>query len=515
MSKTKSVTKKGSEKPVDKSLSKVKDAGVTKAAQSPKAKSKQIAREVAAKEKSKRKKKEPTPSSSSESESEADSDSDSSSSSESEDEKPAKKDVKKASAKKEAESSSDSDSSDEEMKDASSSESESESEEEKKPAKSVKAEPKASKKAESSDSESSDSEESDSDNESSEEEKAPKSAASDSSDSDDSESGSDEEAPVKTKKADAKASKEESDSSDSSDSDSSDSESEESDESAKDSKKRKAEEEPVAVSKKSKTEDSAEGASANLFVGNLSWNVTEEWLQQEFESFGELSGVRIMTERDTGRSRGFGYVEFASAADAAKAFESMKDTEIDGRKINLDYATGRPANKDQGGFKERAQNRARSFGDQSSPESDTLFIGNLPFSATEDSVGEVFGSSGTVLGIRLPTHQESGQPKGFGYVQYSSVDEARQAFNDLQGAEIDGRPVRLDFSTPRANNGGDRGGRGGGRGGFGGRGGGRGGPRGGGGRGGRGGFGGRGGAGGPPNRARGGITEFKGTKVTF
>ncbi|KAH2301519.1 hypothetical protein KXV47_002169, partial [Aspergillus fumigatus] len=69
MSKTKSVTKKGADKPVDKALSKVKDAGVTKASQSPKAKSKQIAREVASKENSKRKKKEPTPSSSSESDS--------------------------------------------------------------------------------------------------------------------------------------------------------------------------------------------------------------------------------------------------------------------------------------------------------------------------------------------------------------------------------------------------------------------------------------------------------------
>ena len=113
------------------------------------------------------------------------------------------------------------------------------------------------------------------------------------------------------------------------------------------------------------------------------------------------------------------------------------------------------------------------------------------------------------MGIRLPTDPESGRPKGFGYVQFSSVEEARAAFNELNGAEIDGRPVRLDFSTPRANNGGGGGG-GRGRGGFGGRGGG--GPRGG-GRGGRGGFGGRGG--GPPNKARGGIPEYKGTKVTF
>ncbi|KAH3002989.1 hypothetical protein KXV73_001279, partial [Aspergillus fumigatus] len=157
---------------------------------------------------------------------------------------------------------------------------------------------------------------------------------------------------------------------------------------------------------------------------------------------------------------------------------------------------------------DRAQARARNFGDQTSPESDTLFVGNIPFSANEDSVSELFGQSGTIVGIRLPTDPESGRPKGFGYVQFSSVDEARQAFNDLNGAELNGRPVRLDFSTPRPSNGdAPRGGRGG----FGGRGG-RGGPRGG-GRGGRGGFGGRGG--GAPNKARGGIPEFKGTKVTF
>lgn len=204
----------------------------------------------------------------------------------------------------------------------------------------------------------------------------------------------------------------------------------------------------------------------------------------------------------------FGYVEYTNAVDAAKAFEAKRDTEIDGRKINLDYATGRPANREQGGFQDRAQARARSFGDQASPESDTLFVGNIPFSANEDSLHEVFGQKGSILGIRLPTDPESGRPKGFGYVQFSSVEEAREAFNELNGAEIDGRPVRLDFSTPRANNGGGGGG-GRGRGGFGG---GRGGPRGGGGRG-RGGFGGRGG--GPPNKARGGIPEYKGTKVTF
>lgn len=206
----------------------------------------------------------------------------------------------------------------------------------------------------------------------------------------------------------------------------------------------------------------------------------------------------------------FGYVEYTNAVDSAKAHAAKKDTELDGRKINLDYATGRPANKDQGNGRERTQDRARSFGDQTSPESETLFVGNLPFSANEDSVHELFGPCGNVMGIRLPTDPESGRPKGFGYVQFSSVDEARQAFTDLNGADLDGRPVRLDYSSPRPNNGG-----GGGGGARGGRGGGRGGPRGG-ARGGRGGprGGGRGGfdAG---SRNRGGITEFTGKKMTF
>jgi nucleolin len=46
-------------------------------------------------------------------------------------------------------------------------------------------------------------------------------------------------------------------------------------------------------------------ATGNLFVGNLSWNVDEEWLRSEFEEFGELSGVRIVTDRESGRSRGY------------------------------------------------------------------------------------------------------------------------------------------------------------------------------------------------------------------
>ncbi|KAJ5519991.1 hypothetical protein N7463_000444 [Penicillium fimorum] len=495
MSKT---STKGADKAVkaSKTLNKVKDAGVTKASQSPAAKSKAVASKVAAKEKAskKSKKKEPTPSSS-ESESESDEDmkdasSSSESESESEDEKPApKKAEKKVAAKAESSDSSDSDSS-------------SESEEEKPAPK--KAEKKVAAKAESSDSS-----DSDSSSESEDEKPAPKKAEK-KAESSDSDSDSSSESESEAKKAS-------SDSESGSDSDSSDSDSDS--EETPVSKKRKADEEPAAAAKKSKTDDLPEGAVANLFIGNLSWNVDEEWLQREFAEFGELNGVRIVTDRETGRSRGFGYVEYTNAADAVKAMDAKKGTDLDGRTINLDYAAPRQANPPA----DRSQDRARSYGDSTSPESDTLFVGNLPFSATEDALHEVFGAQGSVLGIRLPTEQETGRPKGFGYVQFSSIEEAKAAHAALNGHELEGRSIRLDFSTPRPA-GGDRGGFGGrgrgGGGGFGGRGGGgRGGGRGGfgdrGGRGGgRGGFGDRGGRGGL-NKGKGSIPEYKGTKVTF
>lgn len=202
----------------------------------------------------------------------------------------------------------------------------------------------------------------------------------------------------------------------------------------------------------------------------------------------------------------FGYVEYVKAADAAKALAAKNNAEIDGRKIRLDFSEPR---RQSGNFQDRAHARAKSFGDQTSPVSDTLFVGNIAFNATQDAITEAFDEYGSITGVRLPTDRETGAPKGFGYVSFSTVEEATAALKGAQGLDVAGRPLRLDFSTPRASNGDSpfRGGRGG-RGGNGGRGFGRGGF---GGRGGRGG--GRGGRGGSTNR--GGFGDFSGQKTTF
>lgn len=191
------------------------------------------------------------------------------------------------------------------------------------------------------------------------------------------------------------------DSDDSDDSDDPESTSDEDEEEP--SKKRKADDEPAVSAKKAKKEtatDVEDTGSKNLFVGNLSWNVDDEWLYREFEEFGELTGARVISDRESGRSKGFGYVEFAKSADAAKALNAKKGALIDGREANVDFSTPRGDNQAP---KERANKRAQSFGDSKNPESDTLFVGNLSFEANEDIVGEAFGEHGTVTNVRLPT----------------------------------------------------------------------------------------------------------------
>lgn len=81
--------------------------------------------------------------------------------------------------------------------------------------------------------------------------------------------------------------------------------------------------------------------SNKLFVGSLSWNTDDHGLQAAFERFGEITDAKVITDRDSGRSRGFGFVTFADPRDAQKAVAEMNGAELDGRTLNVDIAQER------------------------------------------------------------------------------------------------------------------------------------------------------------------------------
>ncbi len=80
-----------------------------------------------------------------------------------------------------------------------------------------------------------------------------------------------------------------------------------------------------------------------LYVGNLSYNVSSADLQQMFSQFGDVQSAQVITDRDTGRGKGFGFVEMGSESDANAAISGLNDTEHDGRRLTVNEAKPREA----------------------------------------------------------------------------------------------------------------------------------------------------------------------------
>jgi RNA recognition motif-containing protein len=90
-----------------------------------------------------------------------------------------------------------------------------------------------------------------------------------------------------------------------------------------------------------------------LFIGGLSWDTTDEGLRQAFASYGEITEAKVITDRDTGRSRGFGFVTFAQNEDAKSAISKMDGTSLDGKTIKVNEAqekSPRSGGRSGGGF---------------------------------------------------------------------------------------------------------------------------------------------------------------------
>ncbi|KAI3985089.1 hypothetical protein MKX01_027175 [Papaver californicum] len=81
---------------------------------------------------------------------------------------------------------------------------------------------------------------------------------------------------------------------------------------------------------------------SKLFVGGLSYNTDDQQLKEAFDSFGEVTDARVIMDRDTGRSRGFGFVSYTSEENASQALSSMDGQDLGGRSIRVSYANERP-----------------------------------------------------------------------------------------------------------------------------------------------------------------------------
>lgn len=93
-----------------------------------------------------------------------------------------------------------------------------------------------------------------------------------------------------------------------------------------------------------------------------------------------------------------------------------------------------------------------------------LYVGNLPYSADQESLTKIFSQCGTVDSVNVIADRDTGRSKGFGFIEMSSASEAQKAIQELNGVDCDGRPMTVNEAKPQKKGpGGGRGGYGGGR----------------------------------------------------
>ena len=87
----------------------------------------------------------------------------------------------------------------------------------------------------------------------------------------------------------------------------------------------------------------------NIYVGNLPWDLTEEDLREAFAAFGEVETAKIVTDRETGRARGFGFVEMPNKDEGTAAISELNEKDLKGRSIKVNEARPRTENRRPGG----------------------------------------------------------------------------------------------------------------------------------------------------------------------
>ncbi|PSS23623.1 Polyadenylate-binding protein like [Actinidia chinensis var. chinensis] len=178
----------------------------------------------------------------------------------------------------------------------------------------------------------------------------------------------------------------------------------------------------------------------NLYVKNLALDVTEELLKEKFSEFGKVISL-VISKDDSGASRGFGFVNFDSPDDARRALEVMNGLQLGSEVLYVSRAQKKA---------EREQILRRQFEEKRKEQiikyqGSNVYVKNIDDNVTDDELREHFSQCGMITSAKL-MRDEKGISKGFGFVCFSSPEEANKALNTFHGFMFHGKPLYVSIA---------------------------------------------------------------------
>jgi nucleolar protein 4 len=189
------------------------------------------------------------------------------------------------------------------------------------------------------------------------------------------------------------------------------------------------------------TADTANHARSTLFIRSLPADTTNDTLADHFSQTFPIKHSVVVTDKDTGKCKGYGFVTFADHEDARRALEEFNGSTFQNSKIKVDYAERRQ--REEGGPVKpgRAQKEP--------PQSSKLIVRNLPWSINStETLTKLFLSFGKINQAIVPKDHE-GKLKGFGIVMLRGRKNAEHALEKLNGKEVDGRTLAVDWAADK------------------------------------------------------------------
>eukprot|EP01023_Acetabularia_acetabulum_P050106 TRINITY_DN538_c0_g1_i11.p1 TRINITY_DN538_c0_g1~~TRINITY_DN538_c0_g1_i11.p1 ORF type:complete len:688 (-),score=120.58 TRINITY_DN538_c0_g1_i11:1031-3094(-) len=186
--------------------------------------------------------------------------------------------------------------------------------------------------------------------------------------------------------------------------------------------------------------DGKEKKFTNIFIKNLPHSYDDKKVEELFKPFGAITSTIVMKDQD-GSSRGFGFVNFEEAGDAARAVDNINETELEGHKVFCGRAQKRSEREDLlvRKFQDIRQERASKFYGMN------LYVKNLADEVDDEMLREQFQQYGEISSCKVMT-DAGGKSKGFGFVCFVSTSVANAALKESRGKILKGKPLYVSLA---------------------------------------------------------------------